>query len=664
MATGRVVPLLAGACVLLASIASGSWAQDGPLAVGPNINMVSGTDWPEGDPFLRQQNEPSMAFSSRNKLHLLAGANDYRTVDVPGDFEAGATGDSWLSYFWSTNGGGTWKSTLIPCYPQDDSPECATSPLNGYAAGADPVVRAGAHGLFYYAGIAFERNDNPRSQIFVSRFIDLNNDEGGDPIRYIDTVQVDVDQTGDRFLDKVWVAVDVPRTGAASKTFSVEQRDGSMVDQTVSCGNIYVAYAALTGEAETLRSEIMLSYSADCGDTWTTPQPISEPDTLNQGANIAIHPITGRVHVGWRRFDTVEAFLGTAAVSCAKPIRDWRRKRKSRVAVDWPIDNVDVGDERLTREQALDLLGQPGLTPSVRLAQFLVAAKLNLVSGGGQATDTFDPAEWTRTLSGLVNDTDDFFRDKPLRVRELGRRTLFIPSGLNFHERQEARNLRVSIRDIYLGSDECVATAGTDPITTGATNAMVATSSTDGASWTPPVTVAEIRTFDQGGTNFSFRTTAYPTLAVDKEGRVYMAYAARGFATLRPDEEEGDARIVLSISSDGGASWQAPYPVDDDPEKPGHQFKPSLLFAGGRLVVVFYDLRADVSGLFERFIYDVPEPDRLRHTLDVRAASASVLAGPMMPEFTLYDVTDRRDSQQASRYAFITTGNGVPVESV
>ena len=70
--------------------------------------------FPNGDPFQRQQNEPSVAFSSRNSLHLLAGANDYRAVDVPGLPGGRETGDSWLSYFWSTNGGGSWKSTLIP----------------------------------------------------------------------------------------------------------------------------------------------------------------------------------------------------------------------------------------------------------------------------------------------------------------------------------------------------------------------------------------------------------------------------------------------------------------------------------------------------------------------------------------------------------------------
>jgi hypothetical protein len=49
--------------------------------VNQNVNMVSGTDWTTGDLFLQRQNELSMAVSTRNNLHLLAGNNDYRTVN-------------------------------------------------------------------------------------------------------------------------------------------------------------------------------------------------------------------------------------------------------------------------------------------------------------------------------------------------------------------------------------------------------------------------------------------------------------------------------------------------------------------------------------------------------------------------------------------------------
>src|SRR5712671_7001097 len=122
-------------------------------SAGTNVNMVSGTDWTTGDPFLQRQNEPSIAVSTRNPLHLLAGANDYRSVDIP--FNAAArpddedTGDAWLGVFESKDGGNTWFSTLLDGYPQLTN---STSPLKGFQAAADPVVRAANNGLFYYVG--------------------------------------------------------------------------------------------------------------------------------------------------------------------------------------------------------------------------------------------------------------------------------------------------------------------------------------------------------------------------------------------------------------------------------------------------------------------------------------------------------------------------------
>src|SRR5215216_493641 len=65
---------------------------------GRNVNMVAGNTWPDGDPFLQRQNEPSIGASTRNPLHLLAGANDYRTVDLPG-LDGDEIGDAWLGLF-------------------------------------------------------------------------------------------------------------------------------------------------------------------------------------------------------------------------------------------------------------------------------------------------------------------------------------------------------------------------------------------------------------------------------------------------------------------------------------------------------------------------------------------------------------------------------------
>ena len=90
------------------ALASVSQAQIVPVT-GQNVNMVAGIgrtrnadgtysySLGDGDPFLTKQNEPSIAVSSLNPLHLLGGANDYRliplaqSVVVPGE---GAGADS------------------------------------------------------------------------------------------------------------------------------------------------------------------------------------------------------------------------------------------------------------------------------------------------------------------------------------------------------------------------------------------------------------------------------------------------------------------------------------------------------------------------------------------------------------------------------------------
>src|SRR5438105_223064 len=111
--TNRILLAVASFVLFSASL----WAQ----IPGQNINMVSGTDFPGGDPYLQRQNEPSMAVSTRNPEHLLAGANDYRSVDIPDPQSDAETHDAWLGVFTSLDGGETWRSTLLPGYPQDNS---------------------------------------------------------------------------------------------------------------------------------------------------------------------------------------------------------------------------------------------------------------------------------------------------------------------------------------------------------------------------------------------------------------------------------------------------------------------------------------------------------------------------------------------------------------
>jgi hypothetical protein len=271
---------------------------------GQNINMVSGTDFPAGDPFLQRQNEPSIAVSSRNSQHLLGGANDYRTVDIADPGATDELGDAWLSVFTSTDGGDTWRSTLMPGYPQDQSAVGKASPLHAYTAATDPTIRAGSHGLFYYSGLVFNRGSNAPSGVFVSVFQDQNNKgngtgaiqttggAAGNPFLYVSAKLVDSGTSG-QFLDKPWIVVDIPRPNHIA-TCSVNGK-------TIQSGYVYLFYTKFSGSKNNPASQIKETYSSDCGKTWVNPQSISQSSKYNQGTVAAIDPVNGNIWVAWRQ---------------------------------------------------------------------------------------------------------------------------------------------------------------------------------------------------------------------------------------------------------------------------------------------------------------------------------------------------------------------------
>ncbi len=283
---------------------------------GQNVNMVSGTKWPTGDPFLQRQNEPSMAVSTRNPLHILAGANDYRSVDLEQVLSGGGeTGDAWLGLFKSFDGGFTWQSNLLPGCPYAIGQCTDSGALSGrFQAAADPVVRAGTNGMFFYAGLAFDRATSATSastvsSIFVARYNDLNNNEQIDPITYIDT-HIVASGNSTQFLDKPSMAVDIPRAGAATCSFTANEpglgaNGGSLaVHQSFAAGNIYLAYTDFLAatKANSTPTHLMITHSTDCGVTWSTPIQINTGTTTSQGSAIAVNPVTGAVYVAWRQF--------------------------------------------------------------------------------------------------------------------------------------------------------------------------------------------------------------------------------------------------------------------------------------------------------------------------------------------------------------------------
>jgi len=475
---------------------------------GRNVNMVSGTKWPDGDPYLQRQNEPSIAVSTRNTLHLLAGANDYRTVDVPFVDGAEETGDAWLGIFKSFDGGQRWRTTLLPGYPQDTSPEGMSSPIKGYQAGADPVVRAGTNGLFYYAGLVFDRVENGRSAVFVARYIDNNNQEDnykanpehvvGDPIRYAGA-RIVASDNGKRFLDKPWIAVDIPRDG---RTCRIPGPNNTV--QVIPAGTVYAAFSSIYEDRRGLRSDILLSRSTDCGASWSPPAKVNGDSRINQGASIAIDPRSGTVHVAWRKFASSATAGETDGIMAARSVDGGRR------------------------------FSTPGTARAFE--------------------------------------------------RGRGKKTGLDPESYFEHRRKSKGKPKKPV----VGS--------------------------------PVMVDTELDEFDQATSDIDgflmFRTNAYPSMALDGTGRIYLAWAERGFTS----SPQNDARIVIATSSNG-RDWTQPKPVSEEGQS-GHQLMPSMTFGGGRLVLVYYDLREDISGQFTQFIDDkgaIASASK-RHTLDLRTS--------------------------------------------
>ncbi|MFQ6005143.1 MAG: hypothetical protein ACE5OQ_06520, partial [Woeseia sp.] len=628
-------------CLMLAFVAADLSAQDSRLISGQNINMVSGKIWPIGDPFLQRQNEPTIAISTRNVLNLIAGSNDYRTVDLPGLPEGKTIGDSWISVYRSNDGGGRWQSTLLPGYPQDTSAQGLASPIKGFDASADPVIRAGTHGLFYYSGIAFTRGVNPPSAGFVATYMDLNNDERNSSIGYVRTALFDENATGTYFIDKPWIAVDKPRTGATIGTFDVVT-DNAVVSQTVECGNLYAVWARIEGDGTTaVRSRIMFARSENCGETFTAPLQLSADNTINQGAVVAVEPFSGRIQVAWRQFEN-------ATMNCTRKAKFWRKNPQA-----WPVNEIELAGIVITRENGGTFVVPEGDDdddhetepyeendfeddadrPSGLIRQ-LLAAWLNILSGADSSA-----------IAGELDAAEAWLLENPPGSK---------PKG---DVKRAGDTLRKTIRNYNKGKtgpgkcEDMMGSAANGMLSGMNPDAIMVVSSDDaGNTFTAPVSATgpDYFPFEQGTTEFSFRTTGYAAMTFDGDGRSYIAYSTRGTAVPDADPIGGDARIVVTTSMDG-SSWTPGQPIDE-PSLPGHQLMPALEFSRGKIFVLYYDFREDISGVFDRFIVDLPVDVTVpRHSADVRAAMADAGDAPVFTDYSVLDIP----STQASRYPFL-----------
>ena len=218
----------------------------------------------------RQQNEPSVAVDPAEPSIIVAGSNDYCTVE--------GMGGTWTGFYRSTDSGTTWVDSLLPGYPTDESPEGKASPLQqrGITNAGDPVQAWDNDGRLFYMGNAFNRSMPQNGSVWVATY-----DENA--AHYVRTVIVGtgVPAFYGRFNDKTSIEVD----RSAKSPYS---------------GHVYAAWSLFQGAGN---NSIQFVRSTDHGKTFSHPMKISTGSKDVQFADIAVTS-NGTVYVAYRQFDS------------------------------------------------------------------------------------------------------------------------------------------------------------------------------------------------------------------------------------------------------------------------------------------------------------------------------------------------------------------------
>ncbi len=221
-------------------------------AINPGTDITV-TDDPIGLP----QNEPSVSVNPLNPLNLVVAANDYSQVFF--------TGNAWLGYYTSTDGGRTWTSHIIPGYPFSGN---NTYPLYGYGAASDPTVAFDIEGNAYISGIVFNTSggQSTAGSVFIAKSFD-----GGATFPYAKFVNR---VAGLFFNDKPYLAID------RSPTSPFKDR-------------LYATWTQFNPNG----AQIQESFSQNHGVTWSGARILSN-SSQNQGSVTAVGP-GGQVYTAW-----------------------------------------------------------------------------------------------------------------------------------------------------------------------------------------------------------------------------------------------------------------------------------------------------------------------------------------------------------------------------
>jgi hypothetical protein len=233
-------------------------------------------------------NEPFSVVDPNDPNLIVAGWNDYCS--------------DWMGLGFSTDGGQTWTSSLVPGYPADTSTEGMQSPEYIRTNNAsDPLGTFDGNGHFFFGAISYNGFAGPKTNadVWVAKYdvVDPAANHGY-PLDYLGTTRVGKGTPSANFLGKF---LDKPMLEA--------DRTGGATD-----GNVYMCFTKFPGNG---RGTIYFAASKDGGASFSQPIAISG-SLASQGCDIAVEH-DGTVNVSWRTFDTSSSKknFGVAAVSSA-----------------------------------------------------------------------------------------------------------------------------------------------------------------------------------------------------------------------------------------------------------------------------------------------------------------------------------------------------------
>jgi hypothetical protein len=237
-----------------------------------------------------RQNEPAVAVDPRNTSLLLGSSNDYCAVYNRG-IPAGAVGPIWLGYYRSLDGGSSWTSSLVPGYPDDESPYAALSQTRTATAG-DPVIAWDAHGRAFFGS---ESSGDPAGtaktfgDVFVARF---RNPDGPDAA---DTTKDGLEYYGSTVVAHGSSAPNL--LGVFHDKTAIEaDRTGGRCD-----GNVYFSWSRFNGNGA---NAVYFVRSTDHGVTFSGPMKLSASLKSLQFPDISVTN-NGNVYVTFRSFTSV-----------------------------------------------------------------------------------------------------------------------------------------------------------------------------------------------------------------------------------------------------------------------------------------------------------------------------------------------------------------------